>query len=36
MELGRQIKKYRGELGLSQEMLAENLCFQTDGIELGK
>ncbi len=25
MELGRQIKKYRGELGLSQEMLAEKI-----------
>lgn len=25
MELGKQIKKYRGELGLSQEMLAEKV-----------
>ena len=25
MELGKQIKKYRGELGLSQEMLAEKI-----------
>ena len=36
MELGKQIKKYRQELQLSQEELADHVMFQGKQSQIGK